>query len=137
MLKHPLPGAGRVRLGALALILLGGACAFAAWAAQPAASPQERLISLSIERPVSPRSFAQRVADQAGLRLENPEALDDARAHLTFDLQQASVRSAFKLIESEFGLAAQYRGETVRLVPGRKRASAPDGRHGNAAATRR
>ncbi|WP_064747635.1 M56 family metallopeptidase [Lysobacter antibioticus] len=125
MLRHPLPGAVRARIGAVALAALGGATAFAAWATQPTLAPQERLITMSIERPVSQRGFALRVATEAGLRLENPEALDDTRRMLTFDLQRVSAKTAFQLIEAEFGLAAQFRGEAVRLVPGVKRRAPP------------
>lgn len=126
MLKHPLPGAGRVRFGACALILSGTVSAFAAWAAQPATAPQERRITIAAQGLLSERGFAQRIAAQAGLRLSNPEVLDDSRKRLSADLQGVSARHAFLALQDASGWSAQYHRDQVRFVPsaGPRRATA-------------
>lgn len=115
MLKHPLPGAGRVRAGAFALVLLGAASAFAAWAAQPAASTQ-RLLDLQVDG-LSERAFARHIAAAAGMRLANPEVLEERPERISANLRSIKVRTAFMLLEDSSGWAAEYHGDIVRFVP--------------------
>lgn len=119
MLNRTAPTTARLRVGAAVLIALAAATGFGAWAAQPASAPGERRFDLNIEQ-MSQRQYADRVAQLAGLRIDNPELLSDAVAVRGAQLRQVDAQMAFALLRMQTGLDAKIDGDRVRFVAGER-----------------
>ena len=121
MLKRPVLGSRRVSIGlAVAAVVVAGA-AIAVWAMRPATRvvaggdaqsvPQ---LTMSLDKmPV--RETAIKVAEEAGLRLLNPEALPE-RPLMSLTLEDVDARTALQLVADEAGLEPSFSGKTVQFV---------------------
>ncbi|WP_407352547.1 M56 family metallopeptidase [Luteimonas sp. R10] len=132
MLKRPRPSRRRALAGAAAVSVLLLSAGFATWAAQPpsparqpgAVAPAEPRTSAKVSldgTPRSPRHAIELVAARAGLRVLDPELLDDRpRPGPVFDDEPVDV--VLGAIAASSGLRLQYQGgDAVRFVPAEER----------------
>jgi hypothetical protein len=105
-------------MGIVVLILIGSGAAAGAWASQPATASADRLVTVqAAPGTMTAREMAVQAATQAGLRLVNPEVLDNSRRSIGASLTQVEARVIFGIVEKESGTHVQYDGDQVRFVP--------------------
>lgn len=80
-------------------------------------TPPEALPLTATADAISARAAALLLAGEAGLGLENPDALDDARK-IAFDFRSIPAIDALRLIAAEDGLVVSVDGNRVRFEPG-------------------
>ncbi|MGO4263531.1 M56 family metallopeptidase [Lysobacter sp. TAB13] len=107
-----------------ATLVAGLACTLAtvAWAAQPSLSPQQRKVDVHTAQSYSrwtPRRVGEYVAEQAGLQIVNPQALDD-RKRVTMEFVQVPAAAALELAALESGVEPRFDVDRVYFVPSTK-----------------